>query len=130
MTPDAARDAASVDDLLQSVLRFRDARDWKQFHTPRNLILALVGEVGELAQLVRWVPDAELARERIEPELRRALEDEFADVTNLLLLVGDALGIDMARALEAKLARNERRYPVERAYGSARKAEPDQGRDP
>lgn len=115
----------SADDSLSrltEVLRaFAEDRDWGQFHSPRNLVLALVGEVGELASLMQWVPDDEIERWLKADKNRSNFEAELADVLSYLLRLADAVNIDLARALKEKIALNESRYPRERSFGSAEK---------
>jgi len=98
---------------------FSAERDWGQFHDPKSVLLALVGEVGELAELYQWLPAAsagELARR--EP-LRTRSAEEMADVLLYLVLLADVLGIDLADAAHAKLTEAGRRYPPDAAGGSA-----------
>jgi len=115
----------SADDSLSrltEVLRaFAEDRDWGQFHSPRNLVLALVGEVGELASLMQWVPDDEIERWLEADKNRSNFEAELADVLSYLLRLADTVNIDLARALKEKIALNESRYPRERSFGSAEK---------
>jgi NTP pyrophosphatase (non-canonical NTP hydrolase) len=90
---------------------FADARDWPRFHTPRNLALALAGEVGELAAELQWVADSELPAHLADPEARARLADEVADVLIYLTRFADVCGIDLVSAAHAKIDRNERRFP-------------------
>lgn len=110
-----------LEDLRRELADFARERDWQQFHTPRNLLLALVSEVGELADLVRWRGDREPA---IPDDLRRAWEDELADTLILLVRLADCSGVDLTAACARKLAEVGRRYPVEAFRGSDRKAPP------
>jgi dCTP diphosphatase len=102
----------TIAELTAAVNAFVDARDWRQFHNPKNLVLALVGEIGEVAELVQWLDAAEAAALTTTAEGRDAAADELADVTIHLLRLADELGIDLAAAVEAKLARNEARFPT------------------
>jgi NTP pyrophosphatase (non-canonical NTP hydrolase) len=111
----------TVKDLQQFVRSFAEARDWGQFHTPRNLVLALAGEVGELAALIQWTPDDEIETWLKDDANRLALEAEMADVFAYLLRLADVTGVDLAAALSAKTQLNETRYPQDRAKGSAEK---------
>jgi NTP pyrophosphatase (non-canonical NTP hydrolase) len=111
----------SLDDLLTLVCAFAEARDWGQFHTPRNLVMALTGEVGELAALFQWTPDDEMETWLKDDANRLALEAEMADVFAYLLRLADVAGVDLAAALRAKTQINESRYPQDRAKGSAEK---------
>lgn len=112
---------ADLDALTAKVAAFRDARDWAQFHSLRNLIVSLNLEAGELLELTQWKSDAEVAELPNELHAREALEDECADVLLYLLLIADRAGIDLEAATLAKLAKNEAKYPVDRFKGSRRK---------
>jgi len=114
-------DLNSLDDLTALVRRFADNRDWNQFHTPRNLILALAGEVGELAASLQWVSDSEVSEWLKSSENRSQFEAELADVFSYLLRLADQTGVDLGKALRAKILVNELRYPQERSRGSSGK---------
>lgn len=90
---------------------FADARDWPRFHTPRNLALALAGEVGELAAELQWVADSEVADHLADPEARGRLADEVADVLIYLTRFADVCGIDLVSEAHAKVDKNEKRFP-------------------
>jgi NTP pyrophosphatase (non-canonical NTP hydrolase) len=90
---------------------FTDARDWGRFHDLKSLTLALAGEVGEVAELVQWLP-AESATTADEG-LRQRLADELADVLLYLLRLADVSGIDLSAAAIGKLARNDERFPAD-----------------
>jgi dCTP diphosphatase len=107
---------------LQSQIRaFADAREWSQFHTLRNLVLALTGEVGELAAEIQWLPDSKVAIGEMDQSKSAAIESELADVATYVLRLADILYIDLAQAVRKKLQLNETRYPVEKARGNALK---------
>ncbi|OWW22582.1 nucleotide pyrophosphohydrolase [Noviherbaspirillum denitrificans] len=112
---------SSLDAIRQQLLAFRDERDWKQFHTLKNLIISLNLESAELLELTQWKTDAQLDALKGDPGFREALRDECADVLLYLLLVADDAGIDLLDAARAKIAKNAARYPVEQAFGSAKK---------
>ena len=112
---------ADIEDLTAKIRAFADARDWAQFHTPRNLVLALAGEVGELAAEIQWVPDEAIAQALGEPGKHAAVESEIADVAIYVMRVADVLGINLGDAITRKLHLNEQRYPAEQARGNARK---------
>ena len=117
---------ADLDELMAQVLRFRDERDWKQFHNPKDLALSLVLEAGEVLEVFQW-QDAQQVAETAQAR-KADLADELADVLCYTLLMAHELGIDLAAALPAKLRKNERKYPVEKARGSSSKytrLEPD-----
>ena len=111
----------SLPALTAAILQFRDARNWAQFHTLRNLIVSLNLEAGELLELTQWKSDAEMAGLTADPAAVEALRDECADVLIYLLLIADHAGIDLEEAARVKLIKNAARYPVERSYGSSRK---------
>jgi NTP pyrophosphatase (non-canonical NTP hydrolase) len=98
---------------------FASARDWEQFHDPKSLLLALVGEVGELSELFQWLP-ADRAKELAggEPLQTRASE-ELADVLLYLVRLADVLDIDLAHAAVAKLEASEQRFPADTVHGVA-----------
>lgn len=107
---------------LQIRLRqFAQARDWEQFHTPKNLAMALAAEAGELLEIFQWLTDQQ-ARTITESQadLQR-VRDELADILIYLVRLADVLDISLEEAVETKLHHNERRYPVEIARGNATK---------
>jgi dCTP diphosphatase len=110
---------ADLGELRERMRQFSAERDWGQFHDPKSVLLALVGEVGELAELFQWVP-AKDARQlaRGEPLKTRAGE-ELADVLLYLVLLADVLDIDLADAARRKLAAAEIRFPPATVSGKA-----------
>ena len=108
-------------DLVAAVCRFRDERDWSQFHTPKNLAAATAIEAAELQERFLWKTDAEVDRDLADAAKRAGVADEIADVVMFAMLLADRLGIDLAEAITAKLAANEQKYPVNLARGNARK---------
>ncbi len=106
----------TVEALTAEIRAFRDARDWLQFHNPKELAVAIAAEAGELLQHFVWQDHAQSER-RVE-QRRDAIGDEIADVAILLFELADNSGIDLAAAMRAKLTRNGQRYPVDRAKGS------------
>lgn len=108
-------------ELTVAVLKFRDERNWAQFHALRHLIVSLNLEAGELLELTQWQSDSDLAALLDDPLKHEALRDECADVLLYLLLIADKAGIDLAEAARAKLRKNAAKYPIERCYGSSRK---------
>lgn len=107
--------------LSAELLAFRDARDWRQFHSLRNLITSLNLEASELLELTQWKTDAEIDALPANPKSGEALRDECADILLYLLLIADTAGIDLAAAARAKLLKNAEKYPVEKARGSRAK---------
>ena len=110
-----------LDDLTAELLAFRDARDWRQFHTLRQLIVSLNLEAGELLELTQWQSDAEIDALPADPVSAEALRDECADVLLYLLLIADKAGIDLLAAARSKLHKNAEKYPVDKARGSRAK---------
>jgi NTP pyrophosphatase (non-canonical NTP hydrolase) len=108
---------STLRDLTDRAIAFRDARDWRRFHTPKNLVMALASEAGELCDLFRWLPE----REQISDELRIDAGKEVADVMIFALMFCHALNLDPAAAIRAKLKDAETRYPVETSRGVATK---------
>lgn len=113
-----------LDRALARLRRFTAERDWARFHDPKNLAMLLASEAGELVALLRWIPNAEAdAFVRARPN-RADVEAEVADVAIALLLLADRAGIDLARAVEAKIAANAEKYPVSLSRGHARTPAP------
>jgi NTP pyrophosphatase (non-canonical NTP hydrolase) len=108
-----------LDDMLAALRRFNDERDWAQFHSPRNLAMALIVEAGELLELYLWARDD--GPQPALAERRARVEEEAADVLICLLNLCDRAGVDPSAAFWRKLGKNAERYPVERARGSMRK---------
>jgi len=104
-----------LDDLTDRIVAFRDERDWKQYHSPRNLAASISIEAAELLELFQWSSDESLARD-VE-ERRTDLERELADILVYCLLLAHDTGIDPAIAIDAKLTENGEKYPVEKALG-------------
>lgn len=106
----------TIPELTQKIRAFRDARDWQQFHSPKDLAVAIAAEAGELLQPFVWKSPEESLE--IAQRKRAEIADEVADVGILLFEFADQLGLDLAHEMAAKLARNEARYPVDKSKGS------------
>ena len=111
----------NIDELTQAQVKFRDARNWAQFHTLRNLIVSLNLEASELLELTQWKSDSEIAAMFENDKQMESLRDECADVLLYLLLIAEKGGFDLLRAAAEKLEKNVLKYPVEKSYGSSRK---------
>lgn len=110
----------SVLEPLRDRLRaFASARDWEQFHSPKNLAMALAVEAAELVENFQWLTE-EQSRD-LAPETRQAAREEIADVLLYLIRISDQLGIDPVAAAEEKMIANEKKYPVDKARGTAKK---------
>ncbi len=115
-------DSPDLAQLTRRLVEFRDARDWKQFHSLKNLLLSLALEAAEALELAQWKTDEELdAQLAADATLKTRLEEECADVLLYLLLIAEKAGIDLAEAAARKIELNARKYPVEKARGRADK---------
>jgi len=110
-----------MDDLIKAVLAFRDERDWRQFHNPKDLAISICLEAAELLEPFQWKRPDEIAGCLAEGANRRRVADEMADVLILLVSMADVLGIDLVEVARAKLVENARKYPVAQARGNAKK---------
>lgn len=112
----------SLTTLTDEVRRFADERDWGRFHTPKNLTMALAGEVGELLAEFQWLTPDESMTVLADPEAAARVRAEIGDVMIYLTRLADVLGVDLVEVALEKLADSARRYPIEGSRGSARKA--------
>ncbi len=110
-----------MDELTASLIAFRDERDWKRFHSLKNLMVSLNLEVSEMLELTQWKDDAEVEAAIDDPDFHHALSEECADVFLYLLLIAERAGIDLNRAAAEKIRKNGEKYPVEKARGNAKK---------
>lgn len=101
--------------FTKKVIEFRENRDWKQFHTPKDLVISLMLEAAEVAEHFQWKSGKEL--EEYINSHKSEIGDELADVLYWILLMSHDLGIDLPKALEAKMKQNEEKYPVAKAKG-------------
>ena len=103
--------------IKQDIFAFRDARNWKQFHSPRSLAISLAVEAAELLEHFQWEENPPpLAASKQEK-----VSDEIADIAMYLLELSDLYGVDLIEAIRKKLEKNGRKYPVEKSWGSAKK---------
>lgn len=108
-----------MNQLLERLIEFRKERDWEQFHDPKNLAEAISIEAGELLELFLW-KTTEQSCELSEQDINR-LKEEMADILIFLVYLADAFNIDLFSAAFDKIEKNELKYPVEKARGSAKK---------
>ena len=106
----------TIEEITARICAFRDARNWMQFHNPKDLAIAIAAEAGELMQHFVWKTPEQTPQVVIEK--RTEITDEIADVAILLFELAHNLDIPLAEAMQAKLDRNEKRYPVEKARGN------------
>ena len=99
-----------IQDLASEIKKFADARNWKQFHTPKNLSMAVAGEAGELVAEFQWLTADQSMRSNMSPEKLKEVELEIADVAIYLLRLADVLGVDIAVVVRKKLLINESRF--------------------
>jgi len=111
----------SLDELNATLLAFARDRDWEQFHSPKNLSMALAGEAGELLEHFQWLTEAQSAD--LSEEKQEAVAMELADLLIYLLRLAERLDIDLLEAAQRKIAINQSRYPADRVRGDARRAE-------
>jgi len=108
------------DSVMTALLEFRSKRNWEQFHKPKELASALTIEASELQEVFQWKTEEEVAHLLSSPS-REKIVDEIADVAIILSYLCHDLGIDLNGAVLSKLQKNEAKYPVEKAYGNAKK---------
>jgi NTP pyrophosphatase (non-canonical NTP hydrolase) len=107
---------------LQAILKFREERDWKQFHAPKNLAMSIAIEAGELMEVFQWADS--VTADSISKDDRDRAHEEIADVAIYLELLAHDMGIDLDRAVMDKIEKNARKYPVEHFRGVYRADEP------
>jgi len=105
----------------QALREFAEARDWAQFHSPKNLVMTLSGEVGELNEIFQWMTEADSFKAATSEATADAIRDEVADVALYLIRLSDVLGIDLNEAVSSKLATNAAKYPVDLSRGVSTK---------
>ena len=101
---------SEIDNLKAEIKAFADARDWEQFHTPKNLSMAVAGEAGELVSEFQWLTAEESNPSQLSPEKLSDIELEIADVAIYLIRLADVLKVDLASVVRKKLAINESRF--------------------
>lgn len=113
--------APTLEQLTERLLAFRDARDWRRFHSLKDLIVSLNLEAAEALELTQWQDAAAMEEKAREPAFQARLAEECADVFIYLLLIAERAGFDLPTAAAAKIGQNEAKYPVEKSRGNARK---------
>lgn len=109
----------NIAELMKEILKFREKRDWAQFHDPKNLAEAITIESGELLEHFLWKTPEE--SRKITKEKREKLAAEIADILIFSMLFAHETGVDIEKAILDKIRHNETRYPVDKAKGSAKK---------
>ena len=103
-------------ETIDMVLKFRDDRNWRQFHNPKDLAISVSLEASELLEIFQWSADDLVCENKIEK-----IKEELADVLNYCILMADACGLDLDEIIQAKVKRNSEKYPVELAFGNKAK---------
>jgi dCTP diphosphatase len=111
----------SLADLNRRLLTFAQERDWEQFHSPKNLAMALAGECGELLEHFQWLSETQSAN--LDPNKKSAVGQELADILIYLIRLAERLDLDLIAATKDKIALNERRFPAHMVRGDARRAD-------
>ncbi|PFB77483.1 nucleotide pyrophosphohydrolase [Bacillus thuringiensis] len=101
---------------IKEILKFRDDRDWKQFHNPKDLAISLSLEVSELLENFQWKSSEDAIEQNLEN-----IKDELADVLIYSILLADQMNLDIEEVIQNKLEKNKRKYPVEKSFGSNKK---------
>lgn len=110
---------SDLQDLTAAMREFSRERDWEQFHDPKSLVLALVGEVGELAELVQWLPAGDAQTLVREGPRHTRVGEELSDILLYVVRLADVCGVDLAAASRRKLAAAAKRFPVGDVHGRA-----------
>jgi dCTP diphosphatase len=118
-TPGTSTAMETLDQLKSRLREFAVVRDWEQFHSPKNLAMALIVEAAELVENFQWLTEEQSAA--LPPDKLAEVEQELADIQIYLIRLADRLNIDLEQAVNAKIELNERRYPAEKVRGSAKK---------
>ena len=103
-------------ETMNQVLKFRDDRNWKQFHNPKDLAISISLEAAELLEVFQWSADDVICADKMDK-----VREELADVVNYCVLMADACGLELDEIVQAKIQKNNEKYPVEKAYGSKEK---------
>jgi len=109
----------TIESLRGQLRDFAAARDWDQFHSPKNLAMALAVEAAELVENFQWLTEEQ--SRSLPPDTLRATREEIADVFLYLIRISDQLGIDPVAAAQEKMIANEKKYPADKARGTAKK---------
>lgn len=108
-----------LEEIKTKLYQFAKSRDWEKFHSPKNLSMALAGEAGELLEQFQWLSEEQ--SKNLDPNKLQAVEEEIADVFLYLIQLANKLNIDLLDAANKKIAKNEKKYPVEKSHGNSKK---------
>lgn len=123
MTTNASDPTQLIDTthLAQALEKFATDRNWSQFHSPKNLVMALTGEVGELSEIFQWMSEADSMKAGQNPATAQDVKDELADVLLYLVRLASVLNVDLNEAVTQKIKANEQKYPIENSLGVSTK---------
>ena len=110
---------ADLDELQQHLRKFAQDRDWDQFHSPKNLTMALSVEVAELVEHFQWLTEEQ--SQQLDDKTLAEVADEIADVQVYLIRLADKLGVDILASVDEKIKKNEAKYPADKVKGSSKK---------
>lgn len=108
-----------MDELIKRIRIFADERDWEQFHSPKNLSMALVVEASEILEIFQWLSEEE--SRNLDPKTLARVKEEIGDVQIYIARLADQIGISPLEAAYEKLEKNQKKYPINKAKGSAKK---------
>lgn len=108
-----------IDELTGKIRAFADEREWNQFHSPKNLSMALAVEASELMEIFQWLTEEQ--SHQLDPKMKQRVEEEMGDVMNYLIRLADQLDIDLIKAAENKLIINQQKYPADLVRGRSKK---------
>ncbi|KAJ6225890.1 hypothetical protein RDWZM_004435 [Blomia tropicalis] len=113
----------SLESIRKLHNKFVTERNWEQYHSPRNIMMAMVGEIGEIAELFQWRNDSDcqVGLHSWTDEQRNALGEELSDVLIYLTRLADRCHIDLPKAVLDKMKKNEEKYPIDKVFGSSKK---------
>ena len=106
--------------IQKKLENFAKDRNWEQFHTPKNLTMALSVEVAELVEIFQWSNSGGLDEIK-DPETRKKIEEEIADVLIYLIKISGKLDLDLEKIINQKIEKNEKKYPIEKSFGNSKK---------
>lgn len=110
----------NIEEIQKRLRKFAADRDWEKFHSPKNLTMALSVEVAELVEIFQWSNSGGL-EEIGNPNIRKNIEEELADIFIYLLKISDKLNLDIEKSIHQKIEKNEKKYPIDKSFGSSKK---------
>ncbi|RMZ49609.1 nucleotide pyrophosphohydrolase [Flavobacteriaceae bacterium PRS1] len=108
-----------MEDIKIKLKKFAEDRNWEQFHSPKNLVMALSGEVGELTEIFQWLTEEQSKLENLDPKTLSRTKEELADVFLYILRLADKLNVDLISEAHKKIEINEDKYPIDLAKNNA-----------